>query len=403
MRSMRIALLIEGLSGGGVERMTLRLAAGMTARGHRVDLLVAGPTGPLAEEVPAAVEMLPLLAGSTVAARWAVLQADRAAFGLMARPVLFASRVDRMVARLPSLVSYLRRASPDALITASFHANLCAVWSRSIAQTRTRLILTEHLPPSVHFSVARKPRYRFVPRLMNRFYPQADRIVAVSEALGDDLAAFAGLPRDLVHTVFNPIIDEDQIASSSRVDPDHRWLAPGAPPVILGVGRLAVQKDFATLVRAFALVRRRRPCRLVILGTEETGSKNAVPAGDLFALAQELGVAKDVALPGFRINPFAYMSRAQVFVLSSRYEGLPTVLVEAMACGCPVVSTDCPTGPREILDNGRFGPLVPVGNPSTLADAIGGVLDHPLGAAALRARAAQFSVTAAVDEYLGLI
>jgi glycosyltransferase involved in cell wall biosynthesis len=399
---VRIALLVEGLSGGGVERTTLKLATGMSARGHDVDLLVAGPPGPLIDEVSVAVNMLFLKPRSTVTARLAVLRADFAGIGLLARPVLLARRLDRVVARLPSLVTYLRRVSPDVLITANFHANLCAIWARSVAGTSSRLILTERMPPSVHFSAARKLRHRTVPHLMHRYYPRADRIVTVSDALGDDLAVFAGLPRELVRTIYNPIVDQDQ-DSSALAEADHPWLAPGEPPVVLGVGRLAKQKDFETLIHAFAHVRRHRRARLLILGAAKSGSSSAVAAADLMGLAHALGVAEDVSLPGFRINPFAYMSRAQVFVLSSRYEGLPAVLVQAMACGCPVVSTDCLTGPREILSNGRFGPLVPVGDSRTMAEAIGRVLDHPLPSAVLRARAAQFSVAASVESYLSLI
>src|SRR5262249_43075680 len=146
----------------------------------------------------------------------------------------------------------------------------------------------------------------------------------------------------------------------------HPWFRPSAPPVVLGAGRLHAQKDFPTLLRAFAQVRAKREARLMILGE----AKCAEYRTELMALAAQLGIADDVMLPGFVANPFAYMARAAVFVLSSAWEGLPTVLIEALASGCPVVSTACPSGPREILENGKYGPLVPVGDDTALANAI---------------------------------
>jgi glycosyltransferase involved in cell wall biosynthesis len=172
---------------------------------------------------------------------------------------------------------------------------------------------------------------------------------------------------------------------------------------VLGVGRIGRQKDFATLIRAFARVRAQRAARLVILGEAKNAAKHAERVARLRELAEQLGVAADVELPGFAANPFAYMARAAVFALSSRYEGLGNVLIEAMACGCPVVSTDCPVGPSEILAGGRYGRLVPVGDDAALADAILRTLDEPPAAALLRARAGDFSVERAVDGYLAAL
>jgi glycosyltransferase involved in cell wall biosynthesis len=173
--------------------------------------------------------------------------------------------------------------------------------------------------------------------------------------------------------------------------------------VVLGVGSLSARKDFATLVRAFARLRAERSCRLVILGQAATPKKTDEQRAELTALAAGLGVAADVDLPGFVANPFAYMARAAVFVLSSVFEGLPGALIQAMACGTPVVSTDCPSGPAEILDGGRFGALVPVGDDRALAAAIATTLERPITAATLQARAAMFSVDRAVDRYLDLM
>jgi glycosyltransferase involved in cell wall biosynthesis len=168
---------------------------------------------------------------------------------------------------------------------------------------------------------------------------------------------------------------------------------------VSGAGRLTAQKDFPTLVRAFARLRARRPARLVILGAAKRPRRRE----SLLALARDLGVADDVWLPGCVENPLRYLARSAVFALSSRWEGLPAVLIEAMACGCPVVSTDCPGGSREILEDGRWGPLVPPGEPEALAAAIGELLSAPPERKDLRRRAACFDRERAVDGYLEVL
>jgi glycosyltransferase involved in cell wall biosynthesis len=184
---------------------------------------------------------------------------------------------------------------------------------------------------------------------------------------------------------------------------DHDWFTSDGPPIILGVGNLKPQKDFATLIRAFARVRAERPARLVILGDARGPDKDASYVAALKGLPAQLGIEEDVSFAGFAENPYAYMSRAAVFVLSSAWEGFGNVLAEALACGCPVVSTDCPSGPAEILEHGRYGPLVPVGDDAALAAAICRVLDAPLSRGELTGRAALFTVERAVDQYIQLM
>ena len=198
-------------------------------------------------------------------------------------------------------------------------------------------------------------------------YPRADAIIAASTGVADDLSAYTGIPAAKIQTIFFPTITANLEEKASQ-PVNHAWLSPGNIPVVMGVGRLTQQKDFGTLIRAACLLRAARPVRLIILGEGEERAR-------LETMAQELGLADDVDLPGFVDNPYAYLRRAAVFVLSSLWEGLPNSLIEAMACGCPVVSTDCPSGPREILDGGRYGHLAPVGNPYSLAEAIGKALD----------------------------
>ncbi len=228
---------------------------------------------------------------------------------------------------------------------------------------------------------------------MGRVFLEADAIVAVSEAAGDDLARTLRIPRERIAVIHNPVVGPE--LAPPPPPPEHPWFRPGTPPVILGAGRLVDDKDFPTLIRAFARVRRRRPARLAILGVGERRE-------ELEALAAAQGVARDVTMPGFVPNPFAWMSGAGVFVLSSEREALPGVLIEAMACGCPVVSTDC-LGPSEILRGTAGAPPLPVCDDAALAAAIVAVLDNPPPRQPLVGRAMEFTVERAAEAYARLM
>lgn len=393
-RSRRIALHLADLNGGGVQRVMLALAEGFAERGHQVDLLVGNANGPLRALLSPKVRLVELEPDTDWVARRLVLRADPLGLVRLA-PVVLARRVPKGLPQLGAFARELAAARPDALVAATPHPNLQAVWARRLAGVKTRLLLTEHIAPS------QKGRRLLIP-LVRHAYAQADAIAAVSRALGDDLARFVGIPRERIATLYNPVVDAAML-EKARAPLDHPWFDGSGPPVVLGAGRLADQKDFPTLVRAFALLRARRPARLVILGSAKVHAKTVERRDALLALAAELGVADDVQLPGATENPFAWMARASVFALSSRFEGLGNVLIEAMACGCPVVSTDCESGPAEILEGGRLGPLVPVGDAPALAAALGRVLDATPDRDALRRRAAEFGVDRAVDAYLALL
>jgi glycosyltransferase involved in cell wall biosynthesis len=217
-------------------------------------------------------------------------------------------------------------------------------------------------------------------------------VVAVSSGVAEDLVATTGLRREHITVIHNPVVTPE-LEERAQAPLEHAWFAPGEPPVVLSVGRLVAPKDYPTLVRAFARVRAVRPARLVILGE---GSQREA----LLALAAKLGIADDVTLPGFVANPFAYVSRCAVFALSSAWEGFGIVLVEALALGCPVVSTDCPSGPAEILEHGSHGLLVPVGDDEAMAQAILSAIEAPGDPERRKARAAEFAVDQAVDRYI---
>jgi glycosyltransferase involved in cell wall biosynthesis len=394
-----LAFVLDHLGAGGVQRIVLSLASELLARGHRVDLVVCQAEGPMLANLPPGVRLFELERGNPVASRLVVLLADPGGLVAMLRPILLSPRLPDVVLYTAGLGSYLRHQKPDALVAATRLVNVVAICAARLAGGSTRVLVSEHNPPSLALAGSRSWRRRYLPALMARTYRLADAIVAVSRGVAADLAKVTGLPAERIKTIYNPVASQD-ITPMTRVPLSHPWFAAGQPPVILGAGRLVDQKDFPTLIRAFARLRRQRPARLVILGAAKDDVATDLARAALVQLAASLGVSDDVVLPGFISNPFAFMARAAVFVLSSRYEGLPTVLIEALACGCPVVSTDCPGGAHEILEGGRFGKLVPVGDESAMAEAILWTLDRPPDPERLIARAQLFSGAAAADAYL---
>ena len=227
-------------------------------------------------------------------------------------------------------------------------------------------------------------------------FPKAAHFVGVSQGVSDGLAAVLEVPREKIATIYNPVVSPDLHVKAAE-QPDHPWFRDNDAPVILAAARLEdKQKDHPTLIRAFSLLSARRPCRLIILGE---GKRRARIEG----LVKELNLTDRVSLPGWVENPFAFMARASLFVLSSRWEGLPTVLVEALACGCPCISTDCPSGPAEILQGGEFGGLVPIGDPAALANEMERMLKQSPDRQRLQRRAADFSVDRAVTAYETLL
>jgi glycosyltransferase involved in cell wall biosynthesis len=399
---VRIALLLPSLAGGGAEACMLRTAEALVRRGLEIDLVLCERKGPLLDQVPPEVPIVELEAAPMLVARAQALAADPAGARAMLRPILLAWKPPHRLPHLPALVRYLRRVRPAALLAALPTPNLLAVWARRLARVPTRIAISERNALSANVGRSAKWRKRHLPALLARAYPLADAIVAVSNGVADDLAAGAGIPRARITTVYNPVVTPGLRAKAEQ-PVDHPWFRGGAPPVVLGVGALIPQKDFPTLIRAFARLRAERECRLVILGEAPSRERTEAEKAELMKLAASLGVADYLDLPGFVSNPFAYMARAAAFVLSSRHEGLPGVLIQALACGCPAVSTDCPHGPSEILDGGRYGALVPVGDPAALAAAIGAALDDPVPTDLLKSRSQMFTVERAVDRYLDLM
>ena len=360
---MRVSILIPNLRGGGAERVAINLANGFAARGYSVDMVLMSATGELIGDLRSEVRIVDL-------------------------------KVKRLRAVLLPLVRYLRKGRPEALLACMWPLTVIALWAVRLAGARTRVLVAEHTTWS-RDEIVRSPLVRWQVRAtMHRTLPMADGIVAVSKGAADDLASFARLERRTITVIYNPIVGAAKPLSSTPLVPDGWWT--GAHRKLLAVGTLTKIKDYATLLRAFVVVAKHMDARLLILG--EGASRPA-----LEAQVRQLGLEGSVFMPGFVKDPSPYYKQADLHVLSSTGEGLPSVLIEALAAGTPVVSTDCPSGPREILCEGEFGRLVPMGNVAALAAAMAESLNAAHDSAALKARAQDFSIDKAVDQYERLL
>lgn len=398
-RHAHIAFYLENLGGGGRQKTLLIIAAELALRGYRVEVVVCRAEGPMLDELPPGITLTELERAPLPVARMTALAADPGGLPELFRPVLVRLNPSETLPYLPALVQYLRESGPDALLTGTPYMNVEAALACRRSESACRLVLTEHNDLSQGHPLGSGFHARYLPRLCRRAYRRADAIVAVSGGLARDLAARTRIPVEQITVIHNPVVTPE-LANKAAAPLDHAWFGPGMPPVILGAGRLGRAKDFPTLVRAFARVRKLRPVRLVIIGGGKAKKGSADKrVTEIRDLARQLGIEEDMELPGFVANPFPFMAHAAVFAVSSLYEGFCNVIVEAMACGTPVVSTDCPSGPAEILEDGKYGPLVPVGDDAALADAIVRLLDAPPDPQTLRARAEYFNVTRAVDSY----
>ena len=363
----RIALFLPSLNGGGAERVMVNLAQGLAASGVSTDMVLARATGTFIREVPSSVRIFDL-------------QADHVRYSIR------------------GLIHYLKQTRPKVLLSAMGHANLAALIARRIARTETRVFVSIHASMSRTSWSEHPLKKRLYPFISNRFYPWADGIITVSKGAAKDLAEMAGIPLQSISVIYNPIVSAE-LFDRAKEPVEHPWFRAGAPAVIMGMGRLVKQKDFPTLIRAFAIVHQQSDARLVILGE---GSDRR----ELEALVARLGLKDVVSLPGFVENPFAYLAKSALFVLSSAWEGFGNVLVEAMALGVPIISTSCPSGPDEILEDGRYGDLVPVGDEQRMATKILARLQQGVSnqeIALLKQRSNCFTLSNITQDYLRLM
>ena len=401
----RIAILTRSLSLGGVQKKALLIASGLSRRAHEVDLLLLSPECDYPDEIPERCRLFFVSSeGASDDARtlngpghvsmcpvapeidpWRVRcwRAARMAV-LYWRQLPFLART-RLLQSAEGIATYLARERPAAILAMHIHAVVACAIAIRLAHHQVRMVATIH----------KAGQSKSSRRRIAAFYSHADAVVGISPQVTAHLARTTGMPAERIHTIYNPIVSAE-LARDAVQPNNHPWLDGAGCPVILAAGRLRKEKDFSTLLAGFATLLKHRPARLIVLGKGPLLST-------LQSQAKDLRIEEHVDFPGFVENPYSFMARTDLFVLSSRVEGLPTVIVEAMACGCPVVSTDCPFGPAEILEGGRLGELVSVGDSRALADAMDRTLNTPPDRSALRGRAEFFGVDRAVDRYEALL
>jgi glycosyltransferase involved in cell wall biosynthesis len=360
MDQEHLALFTSHLRDGGIQRVLLNLAEEFVKEGFEVDLVLLR-AGTRNYNVPKGVRVVDIGA-------------------------------PRIYASISGLIRYLRSEQASTLLSAGTAVNITVLLAHYFSRSPARLVISEHSVTSINIEKSQDWRKKLLPKVMRKTYSSADDVIAVSEGVAKDVQQVTSVSEEKVHVIYNPIVTSE-IHSKAEKTLSHSWFSSEERPIILAAGRFTPAKDFSTLIRAFSKISTDREARLVILGE---GRKRE----ELESLVQELNLADDVALPGFVDNPYKYMKRADVFVLSSKWEGFGNVLVEAMACGCPVVSTDCPSGPAEILEDGKWGRLVPIESPEALSRAITRTLDKPING---RERASDFSVDRAVEAYLKVL
>jgi len=363
-KEILISFFLPSLEGGGAEKMTVNLIKGFIERGFKVDLLLSKAAGPYVEMVPE-----------------------------KCRIIDFNSK--RVIFSLGKLINYLKINKPFALISGLSHTNIISLIAKVFSRSNTKFIVTEHNNLTLATENSKNLRSKLLPFFIFLTYRNADKVVAVSRGVAEDLENRIRYLKGKVEVIYNPIIVAEILEKKEELI-DHSWFNERSVPITLSAGRLTQQKDYSTLLKAFSIVRQNLDCKLVILGEGEERQ-------NLNNLVRDRGIEDDVWMPGFVHNPYKYMSKASVFVLSSRFEGFANVIVEAMASGTPVVATDCESGPREILDNGKYGKLVPIGDVEAMADAILETIKNPPDITMLQSRANQFNLDCAVSRYLEVI
>lgn len=337
------------------------LANALVEQGYSVDLLVAVKIGPYLKEISPIVNVIDL-------------------------------KQTRMVSTLFPLIRYLRMRRPTVTLSVMRHTNMILLLACKLTSTKTKCVVSERNDPKGRRLAGESMQSWLIKILCRKLYKEAYAVHAVSRGVADATAEDLQLAPGTVKVIYNPVVDST-LQGLAKASADKEPTSSDEI-MIVGAGRLAEAKDFTNLICAFSLLRNKLNARLVIMGEGPLRE-------DLENLVRSKHLEEHVTLPGFIENPFAVMRQADLFVLSSVWEGLPNVLIQAMACGTPVVSTDCPSGPAEILENGKWGRLVPIGDAEALAEAMETTLkekEHPN----VKKRAADFSVENAVEGYLDM-
>jgi glycosyltransferase involved in cell wall biosynthesis len=380
----RIAIFMPSIELGGQSRAAINLLTKLSEKsyGLQLDLLVIDVDPDLGVQIPKSVNV------HYIGREIPIPGASR----------FLSTRMRRSLGSVKGLVSYLREYRPTALI--SFQSSVIAVIASRLARTTTRMIVRESNHPTEAVKELGWFRAQLGLWAKRIAYKRADAIVAISQGASENLKQALHLPADLVNVIYNPT-SRPELRELSLESTGVEFLdASDHVPAIVYVGRFAHQKDVPTLVRAFGIVRQQIECRLVLVGDGEKRS-------EIEDLVSELGLSADVDFVGFRYNPYPFMARASVFTVTSIYEGNPNALIEALTCGAPSISTDCPSGPREVLMDGAGGELVPMGDHGALAESMMRYLRDPEYAAGLlelaKANLHRFYPETAAERYLKLV
>lgn len=403
---LHIAFVICDLGTHGAARVLLQTAEGLIGLGHRVDIVLLRPGIRHHPEIPAAARLvlsksasdaLTAEAESRISASVCRWHMERVGKVLLKDVGRLLQALDWHPLSLPTagmfksalfIADYVRKETPDCVLPTLPNSNAMATLIVKSLLNSFPVVI-----PVVHLStLGNRLRDKARQRIL---MTHNDHVITVSEGVRRSVSVETGLPKERTTTIYNPVVTP-RLAELSREFPAHTWLAGAGPPIILSAGRFARDKDFPTLIRAFHKLSMVTSARLILLG--EGGERN-----NLTALVRELDLEDKVSMPGWVDNPYAFMAHASLFALSSRMEGLPTVMIEALACGCPCVSTDCPSGPAEILEGGRIGRLVPIGDVEALTEAMRLTIENPPPKTLLLKRADDFSAENAVAMYERLI
>lgn len=360
-----LSIILPNLSGGGAERISINLANSLVEIGISVDMVLLSATGELLSDLNSKVRVIDLKSPRVRTAYW-------------------------------PLVAYLRRSKPTALLACMWPLTVLAVAARKFSNVAMRLLVAEHNTWSIS---QRDHRFWIRPLIrwsMRWCFPYTDGVIAVSNGAAQDIIRYANLKPEIVNMIYNPVTTSSHIDLIPLDQNQVSTLWGGSKFKIITIGSLKPQKNHALLLQAIASLVKRIDAHLVILG--EGSLRNL-----LENLTVELNITDRVTLAGFKHDPYPYLKAADLFVLSSDWEGLPTVLIEALSVGTPVVSTDCPSGPREILKDGSLGRLVPTGNPQALSNAMEEALHSKHDIQALMARALDFSIDKAANRYLEVL
>ena len=358
---LTIAVFLQDFAGGGAERVAVTLANGLHRNGHNVVFVVVRNDGPFRDRIDPEISVVELKTDRTAAAPF----------------------------ELSRIIGSLR---PDIILSHMTHVNVAAILAGLLSGYAQRTVVVEHNQFDKNYAIQKSRAVKLAYKAVKYLYPSAGALVSVSEGVEKTLRTAAGVDHNESYVIYNPVVHEN-LVSASHEQPDHSWLQGSRQvPTIVSVGSLTEQKDYPNLLHALRILNDKVPVRAIILGEGEERP-------NLEALIRDLNLTDVVDMPGFVKNPYAYMRSADVFALPSRWEGLPTVVIEALACGARIVSTDCPSGPREILMNGKFGKLVPVDNAMELAHGIVSALKNPVPEHQLMARANMYGMRNALESY----